>query len=202
MSEVEFSATKIFPQYVFCRRDPNAPWTTPEFKKQCLSLQYRKNGSNWASSETYVLDLPEFKQLKDTIQVTLDSILEDQYQVDTKKTQLYITQSWLIVNESGDSHSQHQHPNSMFSGVVYINAGDPDGLTFLDARFNTRISFESRCYSKADIPVKSGDILIFDSQIQHLVAATERKQKRISLAFNTIVKGTIGSPYELTEVKI
>ena len=155
---------------------------------------------NWSSVETYVLDLPEFEELKNTIQDQLNEIVKDHYQVDPEQAQLYITQSWLVVNESGDSHNQHNHSNSMLSGVVYISTSDEDGITFLDNTFNTRLSFggvpTESCF------VQSGDILVFDSQLHHLVAATERKHKRVSLAFNTFVKGTMGSSHGLNEVKI
>jgi len=203
MSEVEYHATYLFPQFLFCRREPNADWTKPEFVKDCLSFDYRKNGSNWVTLQTYVLDLPEFKDLKDVIQEQLNNVFKDQYKLDGDKVQIYITQSWLNVSDSGESHNQHRHPNSVLSGVVYIKTNDDDHITFVDNNFNTRLNFGSEGIPPYQhVPVQSGDILIFDSQLAHMVNPDKRKHKRVSLAFNTFIKGTLGSYHGLDEVKI
>ncbi len=39
------------------------------------------------------------------------------------------------------------------------------------------------------INVKKGDLILFPSHIQHFVLPVEQKQTRISLSFNTFVKG-------------
>ena len=201
--EVEYHATYLFPQFLFCRREPNANWTKPEFVKDCLSFDYRKNGSNWVTLNTYVLDLPEFKELKDIIQDQLNKVFKDQYKLDGDKVQIYITQSWLNVSDSDESHNQHRHPNSVLSGVVYIKTNEPDHITFIDNNFNTRLNFGAEGIPPYQhVPVQSGDMLIFDSQLAHMVNPEKRKDKRVSLAFNTFIKGTLGSYHGLDEVKI
>ena len=201
MSEATRQIENIFPQTVFIRKEKDASWTTPEFIKQCLGLEYRKNGDhNWATTDAYLLDLPEFKELKDAIQDELDKIIEEYYQKNIKETQLYITQSWINVNCDGDSHPPHSHPNSILSGVVYIDVAENDCIDFVDKRHDTRVALEGT--PTYTLPVEQGDIVMFDSQIQHLVVGSKRDKKRISLAFNTFVKGTLGSKEGLTEVKI
>jgi len=201
MSETTRQIENIFPKILFIRKEKDASWTTPEFIKQCLGLEYRKNGDhNWATTNAYVLDLPDFKELKDAIQDELDKIIEEYYQKNIKETQLYITQSWINVNDDGDSHPPHCHPNSILSGVVYIDVAENDCIDFVDQRHDTRVALEGTpTYTQ---PVEQGDIVMFDSQIHHHVVASNRDKKRISLAFNTFVKGTLGSKEGLTEVKI
>ena len=52
------------------------------------------------------------------------------------------------------------------------------------------------------IPVKTGDLVVFPSNFAHSVANTESKNTRISLSFNTFLKGIIGDPDTLTELVI
>jgi hypothetical protein len=33
----------------------------------------------------------------------------------------YITQSWLNYTETNQYHHKHEHPNSLVSGVFYVN---------------------------------------------------------------------------------
>lgn len=203
MSEVEYHASYVFPQFVFCRREPNANWTKPEFVKECLSFDYRKNGSNWITLQTYVLDLPQFKELRDVIQEQLTKVFKDQYKLNNDEVEIYITQSWINVNNNQDFHNEHRHPNSILSGVAYIKTNEDDGITFKDNNFNTRILIgRDSDYLYQSLPVQSGDIVIFDSQLPHMVAATKRKHRRVSLAFNSFIKGTIGNKNGLDEVKI
>ena len=52
------------------------------------------------------------------------------------------------------------------------------------------------------IPVKSGDILLFPSYLNHSVETKQDNNLRISLAFNTFVKGNIGSREGLSELNL
>ncbi len=190
----------LFATPVFVIKQPEAEWHNKEWLDKALSLQYRKNGGNWASVETNVLDLPEWKLLKDSVQTELDLIVRDFYDLDLNKTKIVITQSWLNVNNDSDHHPMHNHPNSMMSGVIYLNTGEEDAIRFTDNRFNTRMSFMP--VPTMNQPVEKGDIILFDSQLPHSVDVAKRKEKRVSLAFNTFVVGELGSEDGLTFVNI
>jgi len=190
----------LFATPVFVIKQPEAEWHNKEWLDKALSLQYRKNGGNWASVETNVLDLPEWKLLKDSVQTELDLIVRDFYDLDLNKTKIVITQSWLNVNNDSDHHPMHNHPNSMMSGVIYLNTGEEDAIRFTDNRFNTRMSFMP--VPTMNHPVEKGDIILFDSQLPHSVDVAKRKEKRVSLAFNTFVVGELGSEDGLTFVNI
>ena len=49
-------------------------------------------------------------------------------------------------------------------------------------------------------PVKTGDLYMFPSSTTHQVQTKKGNNTRISLAFNTFYKGTIGSARRLTEL--
>tara|TARA_B100000519_G_scaffold156979_1_gene138435 strand:- start:1693 stop:2313 length:621 start_codon:yes stop_codon:yes gene_type:complete len=190
----------LFATPVFVTKQPDAEWHNKEWLDKALSLQYRKNKGNWASVETNVLDLPDWKLLKDVVQTELDLILKDFYKLDLSNIKLVVTQSWLNVNNDSEYHPMHTHTNSMLSGIIYLNTSEEDAIRFTDNKFNTRMSFVS--IPNMVLPVKKGDIILFDSQLPHSVDAVKRKEKRVSLAFNTFVVGELGSEDGLSFVNI
>tara|TARA_Y100000817_G_scaffold92602_1_gene72155 strand:- start:40576 stop:41196 length:621 start_codon:yes stop_codon:yes gene_type:complete len=190
----------LFATPVFVTKQPDAEWHNKEWLDKALSLQYRKNKGNWASVETNVLDLPDWKLLKDVVQTELDLILKDFYKLDLSNIKLVVTQSWLNVNNDSEYHPMHTHTNSMLSGIIYLNTSEEDAIRFTDNKFNTRMSFVS--IPNMVLPVKKGDIILFDSQLPHSVDAAKRKEKRVSLAFNTFVVGELGSEDGLSFVNI
>ena len=50
--------------------------------------------------------------------------------------------------------------------------------------------------------VESMQLVLFPSNLLHMVETVQSDETRVSLAFNTFFKGTIGSQKELTELKI
>lgn len=52
------------------------------------------------------------------------------------------------------------------------------------------------------MPVKEGMIIIFPSNLKHSVDKVKEDKTRISLSFNSFVKGSLGDKENLTEVKL
>ena len=70
------------------------------------------------SKNTYILDEPENKTIKDFI---LNKIYEYGNKIlgyDYEKFKL--TQSWISCKKPGQMHDIHTHPNSIISGVFYF----------------------------------------------------------------------------------
>lgn len=167
----------------------------------CKNLEYVQNkGGNFASTNTNILDVPEFSQIKEFV---IDAIKH--YTKGVMKwedNEFYITQSWLNVNPANTSHAMHYHFNSIISGVFYLQTTDSDSITFYnDAK--TLLDFKKSSYNiynseNWEIPVKPGMIAIFPSQLTHSVKVHDSNVERISIAFNTFVKGTLGNKENLT----
>ena len=115
----------------------------------------------------------------------------------------YITQSWANFTEPGQYHHKHSHPNSIISGVFYPQAD----------RETDKIYFYKDCYERIKLtageynPYNSeswwyetgaGDLIIFPSHLTHMVQTKQGDGTRISISFNTFVKGYIGSDESLT----
>ena len=119
----------------------------------------------------------------------------------------YITQSWFNYAEKGQYHQWHNHSNSYVSGGIYINADkDTDRMQFQDVKFEA-IKIVSRQRNKFnshihEFAVDTGDIILFPSDILHSVPANVGEHTRISLAFNIFIKGEIGAPILLNELKL
>jgi uncharacterized protein (TIGR02466 family) len=167
-------------------------------------LDIYKNEGNTTSNNNYILNNNIFKDLK----IDLDLRVQDYFQKvvsPTDSIKPYITQSWLNYTETNQYHHKHQHPNSLVSGVFYINCDDKfDKIKFFNDTYKT-IKPEIKEWNIWNseswwFPVKTGDIILFPSSLTHMVETKQGTNTRISLAFNIFVKGTVGSNKSLTEL--
>ena len=101
----------------------------------------------------------------------------------------------------------HSHQNSHLSGVLYVEADETDCITF-HRRTDNGFKFEPKDYNPFNcitntVPVRGGDVLIFPSTMVHSVPTRFKgEEPRVSIAFNTWVKGTLGDNDNMTELKI
>ena len=169
-------------------------------------LDVYKNEGNTTSNDNYILNQKAFKNLKED----LDIIVQDYFQKVVSPTDAitpYITQSWLNYTETNQYHHKHQHPNSLVSGVFYINCDDKfDKIKFFKDGYKT-IKPEIKDWNIWNsetwwFSVKTGDVILFPSSLTHMVETKEGDNTRISLAFNVFIKGTVGNNKNLTELII
>lgn len=152
--------------------------------------------ANLSSQNKYVLNAPEMKPLRDLVQGHLDQYFATVFDT-ANDARLVITQSWLSLTGKGGSHHTHSHPNSIASGVVYINLAANDGINFYRDEDRQWFDLKPRqqnyynAYSYF-IEAKVGDVVIFPSHIKHGVRQVETDMQRLSLAFNTFISGEIG----------
>ena len=163
-----------------------------------------KNEGNTTSNDNYILNHKYFNDLK----TDLDLIVKDYFKKVISSTDTitpYITQSWLNYTETNQYHHKHQHPNSLVSGVFYINCDDKfDKIKFFNDRYQT-IKPEVKDWNIWNseswwFSVKTGDVILFPSSLSHMVENKEGTNTRISLAFNVFIKGTLGVNKSLTEL--
>jgi uncharacterized protein (TIGR02466 family) len=164
----------------------------------------RPNQGNQSSVDNYVLDKPALAKLKDGIQKCVEEYVKDVWKVD-KTLGVRITQSWLNWTRDGQYHHKHAHPNSVFSGVFYVNAKeDRDRITFhkdgykqIKPKYDEYTRWNSESWW---LPVKTGQIVLFPSSLTHMVESIGGEEERISLAFNTFLTGKVGDNQSLTEL--
>ena len=163
-----------------------------------------KNEGNITSNDNYILNHKTFKNLKND----LDLRVQDYFQKVISPTNAntpYITQSWLNYTEKNQFHHKHSHPNSLVSGVFYINCHEEhDKIKFFNDTYNT-IKLEIKDWNIWNseswwFSVKTGDVILFPSSLTHMVETKQGDNTRISLAFNVFIKGTLGNNKQLTEL--
>jgi uncharacterized protein (TIGR02466 family) len=162
-------------------------------------LEYSKNLLNKRSKNSFILNEKILKGLKDFFQKYVNEYTKN---VLYTKTELIITQSWSNINNTNESHHVHSHPNSILSGVFYLNTVKGTPIIF-EKSYNDNISFTSEKHDILNathfaIDPVPGDLLIFPSTLKHKVLNNNTKDVRISISFNTFVKNFIGSENELT----
>ena len=176
-----------------------------EQKKHCS-----KNEGNINTKDNYILNRKQFKNLHKMLSIECNKYLEKIICPKNKDLELYITQSWLNYTESNQYHHRHEHPNSYVSGVLYINSDiKTDSIKFFHNNIYLPISpnidkkkynhFNSRSWW---FSVDTGTLVMFPSSTTHQVDVKKGKNTRISLAFNTFIKGTLGDNFSLTELKL
>lgn len=100
---------------------------------------------------------------------------------------------WANVNRNGHYNQLHVHPNSTWSGVYYVDAGEapPDGndyagaLTLHSPNLVMGNTFFTRVLPDREfIRPETGLMILFPSFMQHSVEPYHGERPRISLAFN------------------
>ena len=153
---------------------------------------------NYASPNKNVLAHDELKDLQTIIQQHLDNYFKAIYNT-SNNVALQITQSWLTLSRKGESHHSHTHPNSVVSGVLYVNVAGNDGINFYRNEENLWFELEpseTNYYNsyKIHVATKVGDLVLFPSSVKHGVNKVTEDIKRVSLSFNTFFSGEMGNP--------
>lgn len=165
-------------------------------------------GKNFTSANSHVLENPIFKGLNSFLQQEVDKYFHEELQY-KRSSPLRITQSWFNYNPKGTFHHSHTHPNSIISGVYFVQ-GDRQPIVF--ERFENDHMFggiipEADKYNFYNcgnwkVTSKPGYLLLFPSSVKHGVVMNEHPEERISLSFNTFLTGIVGKARGLTELKL
>ena len=172
-----------------------------EQKKHCVN-----NAGNINTKDNYILNRKEFKNIKKFLNKHCENYLKNVV-CPKNNIELYITQSWLNYTETKQHHHGHKHSNSIISGVLYFDSDiNHDKILFTNSGYDQitpvtdSTKFNLWNSDSWFFSVKTGKLIMFPSSTIHSVETKKGKNTRISLAFNTFYKGTIGSNGNLTEL--
>lgn len=154
------------------------------------------------TAERHLLDRPEYKGLKQAIQIHIDHFA---YEVIGSQRDLCweITTSWVNRSVNGDYHTSHWHSNSLISGVFYINTNPDSGAIVFhkDKEHKNlwgdtlRVDWDKETdYNTEAVGIlpKTNQLLMFPSILAHSVLTNTSNDNRYSLAFNVFPRGTFG----------
>lgn len=200
---------QLFPTPLFIGKYSRDMSKELEFIK---NLEYRDKGApeykgdalNHQSKETFLFDYPELSEIERFCRLHLEYYVENVLQC---KDKLFITQCWSNITRKGERHHEHTHPNSIVSGVFYFQNNSK--LPPIQFRRNDyhQISLDIGKHNNFNsatflLPAESGELLLFPSTLTHSVLSNESDEDRISIAFNTFSKGSLGSIESLTYLPI
>jgi uncharacterized protein (TIGR02466 family) len=201
---VEPEISGVFPTPVYISH-MDRPFTPSEMEiLQNAEQKTVANAGNTTSANNYILNEPGLESIRNILTAHTAEFIKRIY---SPKYEIvpYITQSWVNYTKKNQSHQTHEHPNSFISGVLYINANETHDKINLHKKSYQQIKpvpSEWNWYNSDSwfYTVKTGMIILFPSGTTHNVETKEGDNKRISLAFNTFFKGTMGENSQLTEL--
>ena len=169
-------------------------------KKELQST--RSNTSNRTSNNSYVLKSQELEELNT---FCLNSVSEFTTAIYGTQIDLCIEQSWLNITKENEYHHVHSHPNSIISGVFYIETSELDNICFYgSAAYDYQpVPGNNRWNSQSWwLPTPQGSLVLFKSNLKHGVPLLKKQGDRISLSFNTFFNGAFGDPLNLSYVSM
>lgn len=174
-----------------------------EFTKDELDciLEYkddvRENTGNITTNDVFVLENPRLYDLKRLVNESLNDYLRQIYHP-INDVKLLTTISWLNFTDKTQYHHKHCHHNSVVSGCLYINAKkESDCIVFTKRATGENWQIQPNDYNafnsnEFSVPVNTGDLVLFPSNLIHSVPKTDHDYMRISLAFNSFFSGELG----------
>ena len=188
---------KLFSTHIFLIDNVIPEKDILDIRKHIIST-YNSDTKNWQS----IADLHKMI-IYDTL---TNKILEYSKNVfdnlELKYDSFKITDMWSNVLKPGETHRPHTHSNNMLSGVYYVDAVETSGIIFTDPRPQAGViqpDVNKQILDNASI-VKydsaTNRMILFPSWLQHYVPVNETNKNRISIAFNIMFKGLVGSSTE------
>ena len=170
-----------------------------------LNLKTKSNRGNRSSFDDKVLKHREMFELKNYIEKCLHEYFVSVH-APNKPVKPYITQSWVNYTTKGQFHHKHAHPNSFISGVFYVKSDvNKDRIYFFKDGY-TQIRIPTKDYNLYNsdswwLEVEEDSLILFPSSLSHAVEETQT-DFRVSLSFNTFLKGNIGDSEEMMGLRL
>jgi uncharacterized protein (TIGR02466 family) len=108
--------------------------------------------------------------------------------------EIYITDSWMNRAYKGQSHHRHGHPNCVIGGVLYLE-GESFNTTFYSPCPNF-FAYKHTEYNHLNSDIftvhsSKNEAIVFPSKVQHEVVPYTGETPRITLSWNTFIRGKI-----------
>jgi uncharacterized protein (TIGR02466 family) len=190
-----------FPTPIFRHCWPEAETTAVNeaLKAEILARREQAGGialsnvGGW-QSEPDLMDwqVPELKRFSQWIHQAFGSIMGRELGTTDFKSR-YVVTGWANINEYGDYNRTHIHSNHHWSGVYYVDIGNPDqsvgpngAIEFIDPRpavgvFDFPGITATGTWTLLPEP---GLMLLFPSWLRHSVLPYFGDKSRITIAFN------------------
>ena len=202
----------IFPSYIYSDKLTKNTRTLKALNKELHTeveqvRKYDKQGLEWSlenypngytsyASSTEGFDKMHlfsstFEQLEKLIRPHVKKYAKH-LEMDLKDRQLVMSNMWVNIMPPGAQHAMHIHPLSTISGTYYLNTPkncssikfeDPRMVCFMASpprKTNARVENQRYIHFQP----QSGQVILFESWMNHEVPKNKTKDPRISISFN------------------
>tara|TARA_Y100001937_G_C7115472_1_gene329946 strand:- start:294 stop:950 length:657 start_codon:yes stop_codon:yes gene_type:complete len=197
MDENEYKIVHLFPTTLFV----NNIGVDEEVRNNVINEEVERMATNngYFSKSKYLLDKPEYKNLKNKILKQLNLYTKHYLKISDNQS-FFLQNSWSVKHVPGDWAHEHTHGNSMISGIYYVKTTKksggvmftkPQGYTNL-FHSNIRVKFDEDTLQNSETchqdPVE-GNLLLFPSHLVHSVQKNLSDEDRYCIAFNFFIEG-------------
>jgi uncharacterized protein (TIGR02466 family) len=180
---------------------PDAPLVNPGLRALILQKAQADHGKavsnvgGWQSANDLLAwPAPEIETLKAWIAAAVRQMAQHSplFRQRAPGTSRFQAHAWANINRSGHYNRLHLHPGEHWSGVYYVDAGQPDPavpgngvIEFLDRPTARAMPIPGFKFDRGITVVpQSGVMLLFPSWLDHWVSPYQGPGERISIAFN------------------
>ena len=154
----------------------------------------KENVDNYISTSTSVLEHAQLKKLNNWIKDIINFYMYEVMKF--KDVDCFITESWVNFTHENQRHHMHSHPNSFVSGILFLTDGDAQvnfvrNTEFFNLAPNVK-EFTILNSKKWQYPTDKGKLILFPSSLVHEVEPQKTNKTRVTLSFNTWLKGELG----------
>jgi uncharacterized protein (TIGR02466 family) len=162
-------------------------------------LEYSKNHPSANRSNINGYQSPDLKDEHEKLNPLFNDILTNATEFARSlecSESLDFTNIWFNINSYKDFHRPHTHPQSVLSGVYYIEATHetgniefyPPGYELKHENWNKNFVKNTNKYTAHSFKIESvtGRLYIFPSWLLHSVEPNPLYKQRIALSFNLI----------------
>ncbi|MCZ6616668.1 MAG: TIGR02466 family protein [Gammaproteobacteria bacterium] len=166
------------------------------------------NRTNMISENLYIFEEPELEKIKSAVQEALDIYAREVMGV---TQELFVTQSWSLINHPNVGMHGHSHSNSVVSGSLYFcDLPAPAANMVFDkhkAYQQLELNPEKDKQNIYNTPLnvvtpRKNEVILFSSGLQHFVEPNGSDEPRYSIAFNSFIRGKLGSYRDVSELTI
>jgi uncharacterized protein (TIGR02466 family) len=200
-------ARRLFPTTIFQHKLVESESLNVSLCQEIYAMQAHQptmddgRSNNWQSQDNLHM-LTAFAPLTDCVHEAVQQILEFmRYAYEA----FVITSMWANILRPGEAHAPHMHANNLLSGVYYVKSSDSElsRIYYQDPRGQSGIfvpRIKEYTHENANLwsfPSEEGTMFVFPSWLVHFVKPNTSGEDRISISFNIMLRGALGTHDQL-----
>ena len=169
---------------------------SPKVFEFIKSQEFVFHGDGYMTHE-HILECPEMEYIKNIITNEVKSYLYDICYISETIIPELVT-SWVNLHKRGNLAKIHRHTNSIVSGIWYLSTTKNSGKLLLHTNnklFGDLLDFPKKENSfnsdYCTFQPKTGNLILFPSNLNHSVSPNQSDEYRYSLAFNYMLRGDV-----------